>query len=137
MESNLFTVAFLFHSIAKQTRIGTKQRRCDIDRTPLIFLFVLDFRSSNCVLMTSVLMENFTAFVSPMAIDLCKDHPYYLLGDLIWRIGALLCVLLGMPGHVLIVLIMLSPKNRRQPICLYFATIAVCEFIYLISMLMW
>jgi hypothetical protein len=79
-------------------------------------------------------MENFTRLAIPVGIDLCASHPYFFLGDLIWRIGMLLCVLLGMPGHLLVIVIMLNPKNRRQPVCLYFATIAVCEFIYLISM---
>lgn len=81
-------------------------------------------------------MENSTRLAIPIAIEFCKHHPYYLLGDMIWRVGALLCVVLGMPGHILVVIIMLNSRNRRQPICLYFATIAVCEFIYLISMSM-
>jgi hypothetical protein len=83
----------------------------------------------------SLPIDNSTSIATPFAIELCKYHPYYLLGETIWRIGALLCVLVGMPGHVIVVTIMLNPRNRRQPVCLYFATIAIFEFIYLISML--
>jgi hypothetical protein len=82
----------------------------------------------------SLFIVNLTDIATPNAIELCKYHPYYLLGEIIWRIGALLCVLLGMPGHIFVVTIMLNPRNRRQPVCLYFATIAIFEFIYLISM---
>ena len=81
----------------------------------------------------SLSIDNSTSLATPFAIDLCKHHPYYLLGETIWRFGALLCVVLGMPSHIIIVTIMLSPRNRRQPVCLYFATIAIFEFIFLIS----
>ncbi|CAF0728038.1 unnamed protein product [Adineta ricciae] len=76
-------------------------------------------------------MNNFTESLTPMAVELCKNHPYYLLGETIWRFGALICVLLGMPGHVLVIIIMLSARNRRQPVCLYFATMAIFEIIFL------
>jgi len=79
-------------------------------------------------------IDNSTHIATPIAMELCKNHPYYLIGETIWRIGALLCVLLGMPGHVIVVTVMLNSRSRRQPICLYFATIAIFEFIYLISM---
>lgn len=82
----------------------------------------------------SLPMNNSNSIIAPLAIELCKEHPYYLFGETIWRIGALLCVLIGMPGHIIVVTIMLSPRNRRQPVCLYFATIAIFEFIFLISM---
>ena len=78
--------------------------------------------------------DNLTNIATPMAMQVCKHHPYYLLGETIWRIGALICVVLGMPGHVVVVTIMLNKRNRKQPVCLYFATIAIFEFIYLISM---
>ncbi|CAF1028068.1 unnamed protein product [Rotaria sordida] len=77
-------------------------------------------------------IENSSNIETSIAIELCQYHPYYLLGETIWRIGALLCVLLGMPGHVIVVIIMLNSRNRRQPVCLYFATIAIFEFVYLI-----
>ena len=83
----------------------------------------------------SLSIDNITSMVTPFAIDLCKHHPYYLIGETIWRFGALLCVLLGMPSHIIIVMIMFNARNRRQPVCLYFATIAIFEFIYLISKL--
>ena len=69
----------------------------------------------------------------PIAMELCKNHPYYLLGETIWRFGALICVILSMPSHLIVVTIMLNPRNRKQPICLYFTTIAFFEFIYLTS----
>ena len=78
-------------------------------------------------------VDNATRLAMPLAIELCKDHPYYAFGDTLWRIGTLLCIVLGMPGHILVVTIMLNPRNRRQPVCLYFATIAVFEFAYLSS----
>ncbi|CAF3324674.1 unnamed protein product [Rotaria sp. Silwood1] len=80
----------------------------------------------------SLSIENSSNIETSIAIELCKYHPYYLVGETIWRIGALLCVLLGMPGHIIVVIIMLNARNRRQPVCLYFATIAIFEFIYLI-----
>jgi len=79
-------------------------------------------------------IDNSTVLVTPMAMELCKYHPYYLLGETIWRIGALLCVLVGIPGDVIVVTIMLNSRNRKQPVSLYFATIAIFEFICLISM---
>ncbi len=82
----------------------------------------------------SLFIDNSTNIAIPIAMELCKHHPYYLFGEAIWRIGALLCVLFGMPGHIIIVTVMLNPRNRRQPVCLYFTTIAIFEFIYLISM---
>jgi len=82
----------------------------------------------------SLSIDNSTNIATSIAMELCKYHPYYSLGDTIWRFGALLCVLLGMPGHIIVVTIMLNPRNRRQPVCLYFTTIAIFEFIYLISM---
>jgi len=82
----------------------------------------------------SLFIDNSTNIATPIAMELCKYHPYYLLGETIWRFGALLCVLLGMPGHIIIIIVMLNRKHRRQPICLYFTTIAIFEFIYLISM---
>lgn len=82
--------------------------------------------------MTSSIYNSSDIAVS-IAVELCKYHPYYLLADTIWRIGALLCVLIGMPGHIIVVIIMLNKRNRKQPVCLYFATIALFEFIYLIS----
>jgi hypothetical protein len=81
----------------------------------------------------SLSLENSTNLVTSIGIELCKSHPYYLLGETIWRIGAFICVLLGMPGHMIIIAIMLSRRHRRQPVCLYFTTIAIFEFIYLIS----
>jgi len=82
----------------------------------------------------SLSIYNSTNIASPIAMELCKYNPYYLVGETIWRFGALLCVLLGMPGHIIIIIVMLNRKHRRQPICLYFTTIAIFEFIYLISM---
>ncbi|UJR33475.1 hypothetical protein I4U23_020920 [Adineta vaga] len=77
-------------------------------------------------------MNNLTDSIIPMAIEICKYHPYYLLGETIWRIGALICVLLGIPGHIIVIAIMFNARNRRQPICLYFATMAIFEIIFLI-----
>ena len=82
----------------------------------------------------SLSIDNSTNITTPIAMELCKHHPYYLLGETIWRIGALVCVLLGTPGHIIVVTVMLNPRNRKQPICLYFTTIAIFEFIFLISM---
>ena len=78
-------------------------------------------------------IDNVTRLAMPLAIEQCRDHPYYAFGDTLWRIGTLLCIIVGMPGHILVVTIMLNPRNRRQPVCLYFATIAVFEFAYLSS----
>ena len=83
----------------------------------------------------SLSLDNLTNLTTPMAMDLCKSHPYFLLGEIIWRIGALICVLLGMPSHVVIIAVMLNFKNRRKPICLYFTTISIFESIYLTSKL--
>lgn len=77
--------------------------------------------------------DNSTDLVTLLTIQLCKHHPHYLLAATIWRIGAFLCVLMGMPGHIIVVTIMLNSRNRKHPVCLYFATIAIFEFIYLIS----
>ena len=81
----------------------------------------------------SLSFDNLTNLTAPMAMDLCKSHPYFIFGEIIWRIGALICVLLGMPSHAIIIAVMLNFKNRRQPICLYFTTISIFESIYLIS----
>ncbi|CAF3982912.1 unnamed protein product [Rotaria magnacalcarata] len=77
-------------------------------------------------------MDNSSNIALSTAIESCKYHPYYLAGDTIWRIGSLLCFLLGIPGHIMIILIMCNSRCRRQPICLYFATIGFFEMFYLI-----
>lgn len=52
---------------------------------------------------------------------------------LVWQIGALLFPILGIPGHVIIIIIMIKfPKRRSQPTSLYFILIAIVETIYLL-----
>lgn len=105
-------------------RRSENDERTTRDRSALLLSFLR---------IMSVSVDNTTRLTMPLAIELCKHHPYYAVGDTIWRIGTLLCILLGMPGHILVVTIMLNARNRRQPVCLYFATIAVFEFAYLSS----
>ena len=51
---------------------------------------------------------------------------------LIWQIGALLFPILGIPGHViLIITILTSNRQRSHPTSLYFIFISLTESIYL------
>lgn len=77
--------------------------------------------------------DNITDLATPMAVELCRTHPYYLFGAILWRIGALICVLFGVPSHLIIITVMLNARNRKQPVCLYFTTISIFELIYLTS----
>lgn len=53
----------------------------------------------------------------------------------LWQIGAFLIPILGIPGHLIIIITMLSSNRRRsQPTSLYFISIAIAESIYLIFM---
>ena len=57
------------------------------------------------------------------------DHAVYI-STIIWRSCALLCTIIGIPGHIFHFLIMLNKTNRKEPISLYFISIAICEFIF-------
>ncbi|CAF1099682.1 unnamed protein product [Rotaria magnacalcarata] len=52
---------------------------------------------------------------------------------LVWQIGALLFPIVGIPGHLLMIITMLMSNRRRsQPTSLYFIFISVTETIYLL-----
>ncbi|CAF1440396.1 unnamed protein product [Didymodactylos carnosus] len=59
------------------------------------------------------------------------EHSYFAIDLLLWKILSLLLPIFGIPGNVLIIIIMLNKFNRKHPISLYFATIALFEIIYL------
>jgi hypothetical protein len=52
---------------------------------------------------------------------------------LIWQIGAFLLPILGIPGHILLIITSLTSNRRRfHPTCLYFISISITESIYLL-----
>src|SRR5271163_2059147 len=54
---------------------------------------------------------------------------------IVWQIGALVFSILGIPGHLIIIIIMLNSHRRRsQPMSLYFISISITESIYLLFM---
>lgn len=55
----------------------------------------------------------------------------------VWQIGAFVFPILGIPGHLMMIIVMLnSNRHRSQPISLYFIAISTAELIYL-SFLFW
>ena len=121
------TEYYLYSIIEQNKKIKNEHHVDYIDHSIVFFCFY------NTLHNMSLTIDNSTDIITPIAMELCKHHPYYLFGESIWRIGALICVVLGMPGHIIVVTIMLNQRNRKQPVCLYFITIAIFEFIYLIS----
>ncbi|CAF0852755.1 unnamed protein product [Didymodactylos carnosus] len=66
---------------------------------------------------------------------LCAEHSYFITDILLWKVFSILLPVLGIPGNVLIIIIMLNRSNRKHPISLYFTAIAMFEIIYLIGLL--
>lgn len=51
----------------------------------------------------------------------------------VWRIGAFVFPIIGIPGHLIMIIVMFNSNRRRsQPISLYFISISITESIYLL-----
>ncbi|CAF4168543.1 unnamed protein product [Rotaria sp. Silwood2] len=70
-------------------------------------------------------------------LDICAiSFTYYEsfhTSDIIRDIINFICVIIGVPGHVLHIVILSNKTNRKAPTSLHFIAISICELIFLIG----
>jgi hypothetical protein len=77
-------------------------------------------------------MNNNTTF------DICVDNLTYdtslHVSTVIWRVSGLISVIIGIPGHIIQILLLSNKSNRREPAWLYFLVIPICELVFLLGL---
>ena len=63
-----------------------------------------------------------------------KSDSLVNLSRIIWRICGLSNVLIGVPGHCLLIVLLSRKSTQKEPIQLYSIAIAICELIFLLGL---
>ena len=72
------------------------------------------------------------------SLEICTNNSSYdqsvHISNIIWRVSGLLCILIGIPGHIFQIIIFSNNTQRKEPTSLYLLAIAICELIFLIGL---
>jgi hypothetical protein len=77
-------------------------------------------------------MNNNTTF------EICVDNSTYdtslHISTIIWQVSGLISVIIGIPGHIIQIIILSNKSNRTEPTSLYFLAMPICELVFLLGL---
>ncbi len=71
-------------------------------------------------------------------LEICVNNSGYdkslYISDIVWHASGFIGIIVGVPGHILQIIISSKKIDKKEPISLYFIAIAVCELIFLLGL---
>jgi len=71
-------------------------------------------------------------------LEICVNNSGYdkslYTSDIVWHVSGFIGIIVGIPGHILQIIILSNKINKKEPTSLYFIAIAVCELIFLLGL---
>lgn len=68
----------------------------------------------------------------------CGDRFYYdrsiSIPNIIWSVSGFICLIIGIPSHILHITVLLIATNRKETFSVYYIAIATCELVFLLGL---
>ncbi len=77
-------------------------------------------------------MKNDTG-LETCAHDLTYDK-FLHISTIVWHVFGFIGIIIGIPGHILLIIILSNKASLKEPTMLYFIAIAICELVFLIGL---
>jgi len=63
-----------------------------------------------------------------------QPDKFVQITSIIWQVSGLFSVIIGIPGHLLQIILLSNKTSRKEPTSLYFIATAVCELVFLLGL---
>jgi hypothetical protein len=63
-----------------------------------------------------------------------QPDKFVQITNIIWQVSGLFSVIIGIPGHLLQIILLSNKTSRKEPTSLYFIAIAICELVFLLGL---
>jgi hypothetical protein len=81
---------------------------------------------------TETMMKNDTA------LEICADNLTYdqflHISTIVWHVFGFIGIIIGIPGNILLIIILSNKTSLKEPTMLYFIAVAICELVFLIGL---
>jgi hypothetical protein len=63
-----------------------------------------------------------------------QPDKFVQITNIIWQVSGLFSVIIGIPGHLLQIILLSNKTSRKEPTSLYFIATAICELVFLLGL---
>ena len=98
----------------------------------LFFLLNLLLYSDREATFNKMMMNNDTA--SEMCANNFTYDKLLHISNIVWYVFGFIGVIVGIPGHILLIIISSNKTSRKEPTSVYFIVIAIVELVFLIGL---
>jgi hypothetical protein len=72
------------------------------------------------------------------ALEICDHNLTYdkflHISTIVWHVFGFIGIIIGIPGHILQIIVSCNKTSLKEPTTLYFIAIAICELVFLIGL---